>query len=221
MARGNMTESVSRTERRKQATRLNLLAAAEQQIATVGLNQVSIQTTTHLADVLLGTFYNHFESKDVLIDELLARDERRIDAAATALQSAASSALHEAAAYPSAIAWRAVLEPGWARLAGELWATGRWPTASVRDWGLYRQLSEGHPSVPEALELRVLAVRDVIGGIVRHYAVSSDALGDEVFIEHVVDSAMRLLAVNDAYRIDAVAWALAHPVDLEVFQHVG
>ena len=34
MARGNMTESVSRTERRKQATRLNLLAAAEQQIAT-------------------------------------------------------------------------------------------------------------------------------------------------------------------------------------------
>ncbi len=60
-------EKLHRGARRKARTREKLLAASQKLIASKGLNSVSIQSITEAADVGLGTFYNHFESKtDVL-----------------------------------------------------------------------------------------------------------------------------------------------------------
>jgi AcrR family transcriptional regulator len=66
-----------RGSRRKAKTRAKLLAAAQTLMSERGLHEVNIQDITELADVGLGTFYNHFESKgDVLkalADQFLQR----------------------------------------------------------------------------------------------------------------------------------------------------
>jgi AcrR family transcriptional regulator len=57
--------TVTRTERRKARTRANLVRAAQQLIAE-GRTSVAILEITQLADVGMGSFYNHFESKEEL-----------------------------------------------------------------------------------------------------------------------------------------------------------
>lgn len=61
------SESLSRTERRKQRTRQSLLRAAQQLLAE-GRTAVSVFDITTLADVGNGSFYNHFATKDELFD---------------------------------------------------------------------------------------------------------------------------------------------------------
>lgn len=61
------TEKLDRGARRKARTREKLLIASKNLLASKGLHSISIQSITEAADVGLGTFYNHFESKsDVL-----------------------------------------------------------------------------------------------------------------------------------------------------------
>lgn len=60
-------EKSDRGTRRKVKTRAKLLVASRKLLAAKGLEAVSIQDITDEADVGLGSFYNHFESKmDVL-----------------------------------------------------------------------------------------------------------------------------------------------------------
>ena len=53
----------NRLQRRKQRTRAALIKAAQVFIAAGRLN-VPVQDISHQADVGVGTFYNHFYSKD-------------------------------------------------------------------------------------------------------------------------------------------------------------
>jgi AcrR family transcriptional regulator len=62
-----MTESLGRTDRRKARTRAALLAAAQTFLAE-GRTQVPVQELTEAADVGIGTFYNHFATKDELFE---------------------------------------------------------------------------------------------------------------------------------------------------------
>ncbi len=55
----------NRLERRKQRTRAALIKAAQDFIAAGRLN-VPVQDISHAADVGVGSFYNHFESKEQL-----------------------------------------------------------------------------------------------------------------------------------------------------------
>jgi AcrR family transcriptional regulator len=55
----------NRLERRKQRTRAALIKAAQDFIAAGKLN-VPVQEISHAADVGIGSFYNHFESKEQL-----------------------------------------------------------------------------------------------------------------------------------------------------------
>jgi AcrR family transcriptional regulator len=59
------TPVVSRTERRKARTRAKLVRAAQQLIAE-GRTHVAVLEITQLADVGMGSFYNHFDSKEEL-----------------------------------------------------------------------------------------------------------------------------------------------------------
>lgn len=61
-----------RRERRKLAARSRLLAAARQMIAEQGVAELKIADIAAAADVGFGTFYNHFESKDAIVSEVLA-----------------------------------------------------------------------------------------------------------------------------------------------------
>jgi len=63
--------SVNRLERRKQRTRAALLKAAQSFIATGKLNAPVLEIT-QAADVGMGSFYNHFDSKEQLFEAAVA-----------------------------------------------------------------------------------------------------------------------------------------------------
>ncbi|TDO10070.1 TetR family transcriptional regulator [Mycobacterium sp. BK086] len=63
-----MTEApINRLERRKQRTRMALIKAAQSMIAAGKLN-VPVLEITQAADVGMGSFYNHFQSKEELFE---------------------------------------------------------------------------------------------------------------------------------------------------------
>ncbi|WP_246371738.1 TetR/AcrR family transcriptional regulator [Nocardioides pelophilus] len=74
---------MTRTDRRKARTRASLVRAAQQLIAE-GRSSVPILEITQLADVGMGSFYNHFETKDDLfqaaVDDALERHGTLMDA---------------------------------------------------------------------------------------------------------------------------------------------
>src|SRR6188768_3643961 len=63
--------AVSRSERRKQRTRAALIRAAQTVIATGKVN-VPVLEITQAADVGMGSFYDHFDSKEQLFDAAVA-----------------------------------------------------------------------------------------------------------------------------------------------------
>lgn len=67
---GGQDEPPNRLARRKQRTRAALIGAAQSFIAAGKLN-VPVLEITQAADVGMGSFYNHFDSKDELFDAAL------------------------------------------------------------------------------------------------------------------------------------------------------
>jgi len=66
-----LEEPVNRLERRKQRTRAALIQAAQALIAAGKLN-VPVLEITQAADVGMGSFYNHFDSKEELFEAAVA-----------------------------------------------------------------------------------------------------------------------------------------------------
>lgn len=64
-------EAPNRLERRKQRTRAALIAAAQRLIAEGKVN-VPVLEITQAADVGMGSFYNHFDSKEQLFEAAVA-----------------------------------------------------------------------------------------------------------------------------------------------------
>ena len=80
-----MTETASRTDRRRVRNRAALLGAAETLFAARGVDGVSVDEIVGAADLAKGTFYNHFTDKDALAREIQravrAEVETRVEAA--------------------------------------------------------------------------------------------------------------------------------------------
>lgn len=68
---GEIESVVNRLERRKQRTRSALIRAAQQLLVEDRTN-VPVLEITQLADVGMGSFYNHFDSKEQLFDAAVA-----------------------------------------------------------------------------------------------------------------------------------------------------
>jgi AcrR family transcriptional regulator len=71
----------NRFERRKERTRVDLLHAAEQVMAHKGVHGTKVADIAEAADVGVGTFYLHFETKEALFDSLVADTVERLKAA--------------------------------------------------------------------------------------------------------------------------------------------
>src|SRR5262249_30558627 len=74
-------ESGNRFERRKQRTRAELVAAATRVLARQGLQSTKIADIAAAADVGVGTFYLHFDTKEALYDALVEDAAARLKAA--------------------------------------------------------------------------------------------------------------------------------------------
>ncbi|WP_204081337.1 TetR/AcrR family transcriptional regulator [Mycobacterium riyadhense] len=94
MSVANANASPNRLQRRKQRTREALISAAQGFIATGKLN-VPIQDISQAADVGVGSFYNHFESKEELfeaaINEVLDAHGALLDALTAAIDDPAEA----------------------------------------------------------------------------------------------------------------------------------
>ncbi len=68
----------NRFDRRREKTRLDLLAAAERVIARKGYHRTRISDIAEEADVGLGTFYLHFKTKNEIFIELIERGANQL-----------------------------------------------------------------------------------------------------------------------------------------------
>jgi AcrR family transcriptional regulator len=67
-----MSTAPSRSARRRAQTKQKLTEAARGLIAEKGVAGLRISEITERADVALGSFYNHFQSKEELVEEVVA-----------------------------------------------------------------------------------------------------------------------------------------------------
>ena len=73
-----MVGEADRNDRRRARTRRALLDAARRVIGRQGVENVTIQEITDEADVGFGSFYNHFATKEDLLQELLQESSETV-----------------------------------------------------------------------------------------------------------------------------------------------
>lgn len=74
----------TRTDRRRERTRAKLSDAARSLIAEKGVAGLRISEITERADVALGSFYNHFSSKEEIVEAVVAESLRELTEALAA-----------------------------------------------------------------------------------------------------------------------------------------
>jgi AcrR family transcriptional regulator len=95
--------AANRFERRKERTRGDILLAAEQVMARKGVHATKIADISEAADVGVGTFYLHFETKEALFDALVADTVERMKAAIDSARAGATNAADEVKASTGAL----------------------------------------------------------------------------------------------------------------------
>lgn len=126
---------IGRRDRRKAEARRRLLDAARQLIADGGVKGLRISDVTERADLGFGTFYTYFETKDALIEAVVAE-------AVTQLASTIGGAALEIAdpAEAASVSYRRFLrfsvdEPQLARVLIELDRAGDIFESAINPWG--------------------------------------------------------------------------------------
>src|SRR5882757_8823572 len=71
-------EVPNRTDRRRERTRGKLTDATRELIVEKGVSGLRINEITERADVALGSFYNHFESKEEIVDAVVTDSLREL-----------------------------------------------------------------------------------------------------------------------------------------------
>lgn len=154
-----------RGARRRERTRAKLLGAARQVIGEKGVDAATIAEITERADVAFGSFYNHFASKDDLIDALISEAvaehamyvdgvNLRFTKPAELLANALHSTVHKAR-----------IDPLWGWLVFRL-ASGRVDLVSPLLVRLQRDVHEGIAAGQFAIDDDVDVVMTAIGGAV-------------------------------------------------------
>jgi AcrR family transcriptional regulator len=103
------TNPITRHDRRRQHTRDQLVAAARQVITARGVAGLRIGDLTEIADVGKGSFYNHFDSKEALVDAVVG----------DMLEDLALAVLADTAAYDDAAVGASVADRRFIRLAND------------------------------------------------------------------------------------------------------
>ena len=207
----------TRSDRRMVRNRKALLGAAEKLIAEKGIDRLTIDEITEAADLAKGTFYNYFNDKNEIAQELalvIRRDirdqvgiaEQGFDDTAGQLVAGIAVCLHAAAVSP---ARAAVLSRMYS-----LWLS---PDAN-KEFRLFKYLEAGYRTgrfstgdLPVAIVLTVGAVQ---AGIMRALQLGErDAIGK--LAQFLSESVLRGLGVKGSE-----AHAVAAKVVTKVFQSV-
>lgn len=121
----------TRTERRREQTHESLLDALYDVVVEDGLAAATVAAVAERADVAIGTFYNHFDSRDDAIAELSSRHTGRLADLIRDL-SAATEDMHDVI---DIIARGAIEMLGqdrrWARFMAQVSGSPTWPRGTL------------------------------------------------------------------------------------------
>lgn len=107
--------TLGRGARRRQRTRAKLLSAARAVMARKGADTTTIQEITEEADVGFGSFYTHFESKDAIVEAIMAETVETFGNALDRISEAVTDPAEVLAASLRYGVERSIIEPdlGW------------------------------------------------------------------------------------------------------------
>ncbi len=104
-----------RASRRRERTRAKLLAAARAVMARKGTGATTIQEITEQADVGFGSFYNHFESKEAIVEAMIGEVEETFARALDQIADVVDDPAEVVAASVRNMMERVIAEPDWGR----------------------------------------------------------------------------------------------------------
>ncbi len=197
MNQATTDNSQNRNSRRREQTRARLVEAAMTLIAKQGTERTRINEITELADVGFGSFYNYFDSKEAMIDEVV-----REIVSKHAHAIVAATAEVEDPAEVIALAHRhfvriALSDPQLAALALQLEVSNPAILESLRPFArndLERGVAAGRFEISD-IEVALHASGGALQGTVR--AVLAGDVGPEAEVEHAA-LVLRMLGLEPA-----------------------
>jgi AcrR family transcriptional regulator len=189
----DVAEVRTRTDRRRERTRGKLTDATRELIAEKGVAGLRIQEITERADVALGSFYNHFDSKEAVVEAVIAESLESMT------QTLAADPLEDAAELVSVAVRRfvgqAYTDPEFASVvvhlnhADALFGVAVHPAARM---AVQRGISEGRFDVPD-LEV---AVTGILGGALAVMRAIVDGRLGKNAEKKYAEAALRSLGVS-------------------------
>jgi AcrR family transcriptional regulator len=197
----------SRSERRREDTRRRLMKATYEIIARRGLEGLVIQEITEAADVGYGSFYNHFSSKEAIVDAVI---EAALAHGAALYGSVASIGADRVETF--AMELRSCLElsridPAWGWFIIRTMLSGQQIRQAMAE-RLKRSIEGGIAAGVFAVEDAEMA-RHTVGGLLMLGTVKivNDEAGPD-YPRRVAETALRLLGVPG----DRIEGVLARPM---------
>ena len=209
-----MRAQANRNERRRAETRRRLVEAARTLFAERGPDAVAISEITALADVGFGSFYNHFDSKQAIVDAVV---EGSLEAMGELIDQATSGASDPAVIISSGI--RAVVrrvhqEPAWGQSIVHAFDSAHGaarPLAERLARDLRRGMDEGRFARLPMEEL-LIAIAGIQSGVNRN--VAAGRMGPEAG-DLIAELVLRMLGVPSDEAV-----AIAHR-PLPLFEPAG
>ncbi len=124
--------------RRREETRRKLIHGALSVMAKKGIEAATIQEITDAADVGFGSFYNHFDSKEAILEATVAERVQPWIDSMEAMEAQCDDPAESLAAFIRHALKKGLNEPTWGWFVVR---TGQWMTKSGT--GLGRRLSQG------------------------------------------------------------------------------
>ena len=189
-----VTKPSDRHARRREATRRKLIEATKTLIGRQGVDNVRIQEITDEADVGFGSFYNHFESKEAVIEAVLAETIAAQGAEIDALTSGLEDPAEIIAVAHRSFVRRAAGDPGWGWLLLRLDVSHNVLLAALGPYA-QRDLRSGIKSGRFSVPNEVIALHDTGGALLSVMRAVLDGTAPKDADIHHAEGVLRLLGL--------------------------
>lgn len=187
----------SRAARRRAQTRASLLNAARQLFSRQGIETTRINEITELADVGFGSFYNHFESKEEIVEAVL---RETVASQALALKQVATRIEDPAEVVAVAHRYfirRAARDPEWAWLLVRIDASHRVIFSALEPFAM-RDLSRGIGTGRFAVSNPTVALHASGGALLSVMRLVLEGGAPEDADSHHAEGVLRTLGLSPA-----------------------
>jgi len=190
-------ELVGRQARRREETRGRLLEAARALTLERDIDAITIADITARADVGFGSFYNHFESKEAILEATTEREAELLQSALAEILEAEQDVAARLAAAVRYVAKLTLEDPMWRWLFSHS-AYGFLAIRRATGPAFERDLALGKSTGRFSFENQVSAMEFVFGGMLAVFGAAVGGRVEKPSAEHAVVLVLRALGVADA-----------------------